>query len=307
MNFSSAAKIDPQYDMLYNISLFENNGIQKIQKIRIPEMSEMLERSEMQHIPERNSFPVRDEINFRDLGGYRSADGRTVRRGCFYRSGGIYKMNAQELVFLKSLHIRTLLDLRTKEEAAKKPDPVIPDVMILQHSGVVSDGGDEIDFSPAGMKQLGEAGLTQIKNMHRYYQMMPFHNEAFHILMQEVVSGNVPVLFHCATGKDRTGVAAMILLLLLGVPEQTVLQDYLLSNFYRRDVIRRHMEENQAVIRQHPEREALLQLQHGVSPKIGREILENIRKTCGGYDGYFEKEYGLGQAEVEKLRNRYLD
>ena len=216
-------------------------------------------------------------------------------------------MNAQELVFLKSLHIRTLLDLRTKEEAAKKPDPVIPDVMILQHSGVVSDGGDEIDFSPAGMKQLGEAGLTQIKNMHRYYQMMPFHNEAFHILVQEVVSGNVPVLFHCATGKDRTGVAAMILLLLLGVPEQTVLQDYLLSNFYRRDVIRRHMEENQAVICQHPEREALLQLQHGVSPKIGREILENIRKTCGGYDGYFEKEYGLGQAEVEKLRNRYLD
>ena len=270
-------------------------------------MSEMLERSEMQHIPERNSFPVRDEINFRDLGGYRSADGRTVRWGCFYRSGGIYKMNAQELVFLKSLHIRTLLDLRTKEEAAKKPDPVIPDVMILQHSGVVSDGGDEIDFSPAGMKQLGEAGLTQIKNMHRYYQMMPFHNEAFHILVQEVVSGNVPVLFHCATGKDRTGVAAMILLLLLGVPEQTVLQDYLLSNFYRRDVIRRHMEENQAVICQHPEREALLQLQHGVSPKIGREILENIRKTCGGYDGYFEKEYGLGQAEVEKLRNRYLD
>jgi protein-tyrosine phosphatase len=98
----------------------------------------------------------------------------------------------------------------------------------------------------------------------------------------------------------------MILLLLLGAPEQTVLQDYLLSNFYRRDVIRRHMEENQAVIQQHPEREVLLQLQHGVSPMIGREILETIRKTCGGYEGYFEKEYGLGQADVKKVRERYL-
>ena len=269
-------------------------------------MSELLDQSEIQQAPERNPFPVRDEINFRDLGGYQSSDGRTIRRGCFFRSGGLYKMNAQELAFLKSLRIRTLLDLRTKEEAAKKPDPVLPGVTILQHSGVVSAGGEEIDFSPAGMKLLGEAGLTQIENMHKYYQMMPFHNEAFHILMQEVISGNVPVLFHCATGKDRTGVSAMILLLLLGVPEQTVLQDYLLSNYYRRDVIRRHMEEDQAVIRQHPEREALLQLQHGVSPKIGREILETIRKTCGGYEGYFEKEYGLGQAEVEKVRERYL-
>lgn len=269
-------------------------------------MSEMPVRSDMQHTPGQNPFPIRDEINFRDLGGYRSSDGRTVCRGCFYRSGGLYKMNDSELTFLKSLHIRTLLDLRTKEEAAKKPDPVMPDVTVLQHSGVVSAGGEEIDFSPAGMKQLGEAGRTQIENMHKYYQMMPFHNEAFHILMQEVICGHVPVLFHCATGKDRTGVAAMILLLLLGVPEQTVLQDYLLSNFYRRDVIRRHMEEDQAVIRLHPEREALLQLQHGVSPKIGREILENIRKTFGGYEGYFEKEYGLGQAKIEKLRNRYL-
>ena len=269
-------------------------------------MSELLDQSEIQQAPERNPFPVRDEINFRDLGGYQSSDGRTIRRGCFFRSGGLYKMNAQELAFLKSLRIRTLLDLRTKEEAAKKPDPVLPGVTILQHSGVVSAGGEEIDFSPAGMKLLGEAGLTQIENMHKYYQMMPFHNEAFHILMQEVISGNVPVLFHCATGKDRTGVSAMILLLLLGVPEQTVLQDYLLSNYYRRDVIRRHMEEDQAVIRQHPEREALLQLQHGVSPKIGREILETIRKTCGGYEGYFEKEYGLGQAEVERIREKYL-
>ena len=269
-------------------------------------MSELLDQSEIQQAPERNPFPVRDEINFRDLGGYRSSDGRTIRRGCFYRSGGLYKMNAQELAFLKSLRIRTLLDLRTKEEAAKKPDPVLPGVTILQHSGVVSAGGEEIDFSPAGMKLLGEAGLTQIENMHKYYQMMPFHNEAFHILMQEVISGNVPVLFHCATGKDRTGVASMILLLLLGVPEQVILQDYLLSNYYRRDVIRRHMEEDQAVIRQHPEREALLQLQHGVSPKIGREILETIRKTCGGYEEYFENEYGLGQAEVEKVRERYL-
>ena len=294
--------------MLYNIFVFlyENDGMIRIQMTMRSGISELPVRSDLQHTPGQNYFPIRDEINFRDLGGYRSSDGRMTRQGCFYRSGGLYKMNDSELAFLKSLHIRTLLDLRTKAEAAKKPDPVLPGVTVLQHSGVVSAGGEEIDFSPAGMKLLGEAGLTQIENMHQYYRMMPFHNEALHILMKEVICGNVPVLFHCATGKDRTGVAAMILLLLLGVPEQTVLQDYLLSNFYRRDVIRRHMEEDQTVIRRHPEREALLQLQHGVSPKIGREILENIRMTCGGYEEYFEQEYGLGQAEIEKLRNRYL-
>lgn len=249
---------------------------------------------------------VRDSVNFRDLGGYRSADGRYVRYGCFYRSGSLSRMNDEELAYLRSLHIRTLVDLRTSREAAKKPDPVLEGVRVLQHSGVVSSGGEQIDFSPAGMSQVGEAGERQIRLLTHYYRMMPYHNEAFHLLFREIAAEHVPILFHCATGKDRTGIAAMLILLLLGVPEETVLRDYLLSNEYRKDIIRRHMKEDADIIQIHPEHRELLQMQHGVSPKIGRMVLEDLKSRFGSYNGYFQAEYGFSPGEIGRLRDLYL-
>jgi Protein tyrosine/serine phosphatase len=247
------------------------------------------------------------ELNFRDLGGYPSRDGRTIRHGIFYRSGGLCFMNEEELATFKHLGIRCVIDFRTQYENERHPDPDLPGIDVYRCSGVVSKGGEGIDFSPKGMNQIGEAGERQLEVLTTYYKEMPFHNEAFQTMVKQIVAGNVPICIHCATGKDRTGVGAMIILFLLGVEEETVLQDYLLSCTYRQDVIERVLREKAAQIEAHPVLKELLWMKEGVTEKIGRTILQTIKERYGSDENYLIQEFGLTAQDLQDLRDTYLE
>lgn len=249
---------------------------------------------------------LRPELNFRDLGGLPGAGGRTIRSGFFFRSGGPYHWTEEERAAVASMHIRFVLDLRTEAEAAKKPDPALPGATTLRYSGVVSRGGEEIDFSPRGMHQIGTDARHQYKALLAYYREMPFANEAFHVLVEAVRREEVPLLFHCATGKDRTGVAAMVLLLLLGTDEKTILNDYLLSNQYRHQNIENSLRGHAQEIQEHPELKPLLLMQEGVLPEVGEAVLAEIHARCGSGENYIMNEYGLSSADIAALRSRYL-
>lgn len=249
----------------------------------------------------------RDEINFRDLGGYKAQDGRVLKHGLIYRSGGIYLMNPEELDHFKSLGIKYILDLRTAEESHHQPDPVLNQVKMVRHSGVVFRGGEEIDFSPVGMSKIGQEGLDQRDHLLSYYTEMPFDNEAFQILMSDLENNEVPMVFHCATGKDRTGVAAMVVLTALGIPKETILQDFLLSNQYHMPTINRVLEENREKILQHPILEELLRMRTGVTEKTGKLVLDNIFNRYGSPEKYLEEEFHLTPERLSKFRDFYLD
>lgn len=247
----------------------------------------------------------RAELNFRDLGGYPTMDGRTVKKGLFYRSGGLSFMDQKELETFKSLGIQCVIDLRTKTENQRHPDPQLP-MEVYRCSGVVSKGGEGIDFSPKGMFQVGEHGEKQLQLLKKYYEEMPFQNEAFRFLIQQVKKDHVPLCIHCATGKDRTGVAAMILLLLLGVDEESVLKDYMLSCDYRREVLDETLHKNAEKIQQSPELKELLIMKDGVSEAIGRAVLKNMKERYGSFEAYLWNEYSLDKEQVDLIRNRYL-
>lgn len=249
----------------------------------------------------------RPELNFRDLGGYPGEDGRTVKRGLFFRSGSLRRMNKEERKALEDLGLHCVLDLRTETEAEKYPDPVIPGIVPVRISGISSRSNEEIDFSPKGMHQIGEAGEKQYALLLQYYCEMPFHNEAFHFLLDQVDQENVPICFHCATGKDRTGVAAMLLLLLLGVNDEIVLQDYMKSMEYRQSRVAQTLAENAEQAAESPIFQELLIMKEGVLEKVGRAVLTTIQDRYGSYDAYFSAEYGYDWAKIEELRNRYLE
>ena len=82
---------------------------------------------------------------------------------------------------------------------------------------------------PEGMNRIGEGGREQLALLKNYYARMPFNNQAFRILFEHIQKGDVPILIHCASGKDRTGVACMLILLALGVDREIVLEDYLFN------------------------------------------------------------------------------
>lgn len=252
-----------------------------------------------------NLYP--NEFNFRDLGGYPTRDGKVVKKGVFYRSGGLFYLNEEDLNRFEREGIPYILDLRTKAESDSAPDPVMPGVVAIRHSGVVSKGGEEIDFSPAGMSLIGEEGYRQIRNLQNYYAEMPFGNEAFRIFFKEIEKEHTPILFHCATGKDRTGVLAMILLLALNVDEETIFEDYMLSVCFRREHLERALAEQQSEINEHPERKELIIMKEAVSEEVGRLVLAEIHKRYASVEQYLETEFGLTEEKRKRLRDRYTE
>lgn len=247
----------------------------------------------------------RDELNFRDLGGYQAKDGRVIKNGCFYRSAGLYHFRKEELKKLEDLHIKEIIDLRTKEQMDRKPDPEIAGTVFITHSGLVSRGGEKIDFTSKGMIQTGEGAERQLSLLKEYYAEMPYENESFCAFFEEVKQGNTPILFHCATGKDRTGVLAMLLLLLLGCSKETAYEDYMLSNQYRKANIDVAMQKYQKEIQESPELKELILMKEGVSGRIGKAVLERLEERYSSVDEFFEKEYQFTLQEIVKVREEY--
>ena len=249
----------------------------------------------------------KDEFNFRELGGNPTRFHTAVKYHLFYRSSGPYRMNSSEREELFSLHIVSVLDMRTRAESEENPDPFIPGAHIIQHSGAVSKGGEDIDFSPAGMDKIGKEGEEQLQKLAQYYMDMPFGNEAIQVMFNEILKGSVPILIHCATGKDRTGVACMCLLMALGCERETVLKDYLLSNVYRRERIDKVMARNQDRIALHPELKELIQMKEGVSERTGNEVLDEVERRYPDYDTFLKEEYGLDAEKLAYLRKTYTE
>ena len=249
----------------------------------------------------------RDKLNFRQLGGYVTTEGKSVKENVFYRSGAPFRMNESEIETLKQLGLCAIMDLRSNEEILQRPDPEFPNILMIKHSGAVSEGGEEINFSSEGMNRIGEGGKEQLALLKNYYARMPFNNQAFRVLFEHIQKGDVPILIHCASGKDRTGVACMLILLALGVDREIVLEDYLLTNVYHREAIQKKLEEDKDIILKHPEREELDRMTFGVTEEIGRIVLDAIFNEYGSIESYFEKEFNMNQEELQRLRSIYTE
>lgn len=215
-------------------------------------------------------------------------------------------MNAEELALLEQLRLSAVLDLRTASQIQKHPDPVLKNAEVLRYNGIVSKGGEKIDFSPRGMGLIDEAGRKQLHDLEQYYVEMPYGNDAFHVMFRAIEDGKTPLLFHCATGKDRTGVAAILILLMLGCDDETVLQDYMESCRSRKQIMDAAMAGKDEYYKEHPEARELTIMKEGVSEQIGRAVIAAMHERYPDLREYFRDEYGLEEKDLEEIRNRYL-
>lgn len=251
-------------------------------------------------------------VNFRELGGYPAADGRRVKYGLLYRGGNLDTLQSPaDRAAVQGWHLRTILDLRSAGEWAKHPDPELPGVQYRRVCAMRMRDGSEMDFSASGIERLAaekaayerEAGhpVHDFYWFSALYREMPFGNPAYHTLFTLLEQDQVPLLFHCSCGKDRTGIAAMLILLALGASRETALGDYMLTNVYRRQVI-------EASLRgKSPEERELLLPVEGVSESMGAGAIDAILERCGSYEAYFAAEYGLTRDRLQALRDRYLE
>ena len=239
--------------------------------------------------PDR-SFPFEAVFNFRDLGGYAAAGGRIVRWRTLFRADGLNRLTEAEADRLRELGIVTVIDLRTPEELARgrAPEGISDAFHHLPMFDVVPDWSADPDV----------ASPTFLAD--RYLEMVESGRAAVARALEVLAEPpSLPAVFHCAAGKDRTGIVAAILLELLGVDRSTVVADYALSH----DA----MIKMEAWISQvHPEwsgkRPAVV---IEARPETMETFLVSIDERFGSVEGLVA-DLGVGRATIEALRRHLL-
>jgi protein-tyrosine phosphatase len=238
--------------------------------------------------------------NFRDAGGYRTADGQLVQRGLLYRSGSLGTITAQGQAALAPLAVAAVIDLRTTEERSHDTAdlPALFPGYWTRDYGMSLGDMRSVFADPA--KLTAEAMRAMMASA---YRTMPREQApSYRVLFARLLEGKGPVVVNCTAGKDRTGIAAALVLTALGVPYETVRQDFLLSNGA-------------------PGMETLKSGLSGplsalpadvAAPLIGVEgsyldtAFAQLRQDYGSVEAFMAKELGVGPMEIAALKRRML-
>ena len=155
-------------------------------------------------------------LNFRDLGGYPTADGRTIRWRCVFRSDALHHLTRQDVTHLRDeLRLGDVIDLRSSAELRSEGRGPLAIESIRFHHYPLYDG-DAPRTAPA----------ADLKLTDRYFLLAEFAKRPIAAVISALAATDAPAVYHCAAGKDRTGVVSAILLGMLGVPEEVIVADY---------------------------------------------------------------------------------
>jgi protein-tyrosine phosphatase len=245
----------------------------------------------MSDIPIRH-LKLQGASNFRDVGGYPAADGRTTRWRRIFRSNHLGHLTEADVEIVRGLGVKSAFDFRGTEErtvAACKVEeiqvhslPIEPTVVAALRARLQARALSSAD------------ALDIMRESYRGYVRLNTHS--FRELFARILEDNAPLVIHCTAGKDRTGFACALVLHALGVPDQVIADDYLLTNrFYRRDP-------NASPDLPDEVRQAI----GSVEASFLAAGFEAVRADYGGLENYFRDGLGLGAAERAELKARYL-
>ncbi len=249
--------------------------------------------------------------NLRDMGGYVTTNGATVARGLVYRSNQLYDISAGDMLLLAKLNLKNDFDLRTATERNAKPDELPTGVNDIWLDVLADDPGS----GPANLSgllsdpqkanaELGDGKVEKLfQNAYRQCISLPSAQAAYRKLFLALGDKNeLPALFHCTTGKDRTGWAAAALLSLLGVPMETVKQDYLRSNDYILPMYETLIQQFLAAGGDPSIPTAIL----GVKEEYLNAAFDEMLDKYGSIENYFSEALGISITQQTALRNLYL-
>lgn len=248
----------------------------------------------------KREVKLQGAINFRDIGGYKTKDGKTVKWGKIYRSAEINRLTAEDLAKLESLNIHYILDFRGPTEVAAGPDKVPNGAMRIS----LPAGSEEVGDRSKLFKQMSTATVGDSIMLPFYSNIEAFpkrYKPMFEALINN--SNDSALLYHCTAGKDRTGIATALILYALGVDEQTIINDYLATNYYRKSDngrLRQMMIDNYHI------KETVVDEVLGVKAAYIQASFQTIINRYGSVDKFLKTEMGLNKSALKKLKKKYL-
>lgn len=251
--------------------------------------------------------------NSRDIGGYETKDGHHVKWGTVFRSEEIIELTDPELLRLANFGIKIVCDFRGDAEVEKRGADQLPAGAEYVHLPVLDDSNtlptdieDAIvnkDFE-AQERLLGGGRATALfSDNAKYLIESKAARKAYSSLMDRLTDPEaLPAFTHCTTGKDRTGWSTAIILTALGVPKDTVIEDYLLTNEYAAEKNAGRIE-SATPLMEHPE--YLVDLL-----EVRAEYLETsfdaVNEKYGSFANYLKKGLGVSKADLKKLKQNLL-
>lgn len=252
-----------------------------------------IETEEGKAILSDRHLPMSGGYNFRDLGGYRTTDGRYVKwGGKIFRSDDLHNLTDEDLNYLSSIPLVSIVDFRSDDEREAAPDKN-PESVKENYKYAISPG-NLMGAIKADLQNITEMKAdTLMMGMNELLVSDPAcidqYRKFFELLQDDK---NVPLMFHCSAGKDRTGMGAALILFSLGVDEQTIINDYLLSNKYLAN-------KYAAYKAAYPALSSLFE----VKPQFLQAGIDKIRKDHGSVDNYLTKVLNV---DITKMRDKYL-
>lgn len=253
--------------------------------------------------------PFRRLSNFRDVGGLKTADGRTFRAGVLFRSDELSRLNTRDLLKLEGLGIQLICDLRSPSESQKRRPRLRDESMRVVNVPIHEQGPQGGSRRKLLGFLLGRTGGDRFRGFSRdYYHHIAFEQtdricQVITLLSKEQ---NLPALIHCTAGKDRTGFLAALIQLLVGVPYEVVMEDYLRTNDYLGPRLEKFIRVMRIVTLSQvsQERMRLILMAH---PEFLNEVHETIVKRYGGVETYLREACAIAHDTLQKLKDQLLE
>lgn len=239
-------------------------------------------------------LPMAGGYNFRDLGGMKTTNGKYVKWGKLFRADDLNKLTKEDLDYLSSIPLHSIVDFRDVEEAQQAPDKR-PTSLKNYYPLPIAPGnlGQDIMNLPDIKNMKASEGEAIMAKMYKIIVTdsicIEQYKKLFALLVDE---NNLPLLYHCAAGKDRTGLATAFILSALGVDKETIMEDYIASNKYLEDKYSRHKDTS-------PFLKSLFE----IKKQYLESAWEQIENDHGSMEIFLQNVLGVN---IEKMRDLYL-
>ncbi|MBQ3470954.1 MAG: tyrosine-protein phosphatase [Clostridia bacterium] len=260
--------------------------------------------------------------NARELGGYAAVDGKTVKRGAILRTATLSNATDDDIKRLKEVyHLSKVLDLRMSREIESQPDPeidgvknilvpIIDENLAAERASKLSEKdleGIDLNDKIGRLKLALKSGFIS-NQMYVDFLSGNQGKTGYKQMFEELLSlpEGESLLFHCTQGKDRTGCAAMLILSALGVSEDTIMQDFVLTNTFNAELIE---SERKMLIEQgykESELDELMVAMDQVNPQYMQNALNWMKENYGSVTGYITYELGITDEQIKSLMSKYL-
>lgn len=246
--------------------------------------------------------PLAQGSNFRDLGGYAAADGKRVRWGKVFRSGATPLLSEADLAHVRSIGLAEMIDLRSAEERQLAPSAIA-------HVPYAAIGYSMLDMMPTDPAKLAASSAGEL-----YGEMPGFLAPHVRLVFNRLLGDRGPIVYNCSAGQDRTGFMTAMVLSALGVPRETILEDYHMSTAARRPEFEMPRL-NPAAYPDNPVVK-LFSSHQGSKPQPLKSAdgtahlsraLAAIDQRWGSVEAYLEKEAGVSAQDIAALRAAYLE